>query len=118
MLPLKWGLFMSIRQDPGGVPDPKASAMEIRAIFGNMGMNDEETVALIAGGHSFGKCHGAASDKYLGPDPSSSPIEKQGLGWEYNYKTGKGPDTYTSGFELTWSPTPTKFGIRFLHISF
>ena len=112
------GLIYVNPAGPGGVPDPKASAMEIRAIFGNMGMNDEETVALIAGGHSFGKCHGAASDKYLGPDPSSSPIEKQGLGWEYNYKTGKGPDTYTSGFELTWSPTPTKFGIRFLHILF
>ncbi len=112
------GLIYVNPAGPGGVPDPKLSAKEIRAIFAKMGMNDEETVALIAGGHAFGKCHGAAPDKYLGPDPSSSPIEMQGLGWKFEYKSGKGPDTFTSGFELTWSPTPTKFGIQYLHILF
>ncbi len=103
---------------PGGVPDPKMSAKEIRIAFSRMGMNDEETVALIAGGHAFGKCHGAAPDIYLGPDPSSSPIEMQGLGWKFEYKSGKGPDTYTSGFEVTWSPTPIKFGIHYLRLLF
>jgi len=81
-------------------------------------MNDEETVALIAGGHAFGKCHGACPDTYIGPDPDSSPIEQQGLGWKNSYKTGKGPDTFTSGFELVWSSTPTKFGISYLHFIF
>jgi len=112
------GLIYVNPAGPGGVPDPKASAQEIREAFSNMDMNDEETVALIAGGHSFGKCHGAAPDKYLGPDPSSSPIEKQGLGWKFDYRTGKGADTFTSGFEVTWSPTPIKFGIRYLHLLF
>nr|WP_245604108.1 catalase/peroxidase HPI [Geoglobus ahangari] len=72
----------------------------------------------MAGGHSFGKCHGAAPDRYLGPDPSSSPVEYQGLGWKFDHKTGKGPDTFTSGFELTWSPTPTKFAIMYLKLLF
>ncbi len=112
------GLIYVNPAGPGGVPDPKLSAQEIRAVFAKMGMNDEETVALIAGGHSFGKCHGAASEEYLGPDPTSSPIEQQGLGWKFNYKTGKGPDTFTSGFELAWSPTPTKFGIHYLRLLF
>ena len=112
------GLIYVNPAGPGGVPDPKASAQEIRGVFGKMGMNDEDTVALIAGGHSFGKCHGAGPEKYLGPDPSSSPIEQQGLGWRYSYKTGKGPDTFTSGFELAWSPTPTKFGIGYLKMLF
>jgi len=112
------GLIYVNPEGPGGNPDPVESAKEIRTAFSRMGMNDEETVALIAGGHAFGKCHGASSDKYLGPDPSSSPIESQGLGWEYKYRSGKGPDTYVSGFELTWSPTPTKFGIEYLRILF
>jgi len=112
------GLIYVNPEGPGGNPDPVESAKEIRTAFSRMGMNDEETVALIAGGHAFGKCHGASSDKYLGPDPSSSPIENQGLGWEYKYRSGKGPDTYVSGFELTWSPTPTKFGIEYLRILF
>ncbi|MHC1571765.1 MAG: peroxidase family protein, partial [Methanosarcinales archaeon] len=112
------GLIYVNPAGPGGVPDPKASAQEIREAFSNMGMDDEETVALIAGGHSFGKCHGAAPDKYLGPDPSSSPIEMQGLGWKFDYKTGEGPDTFTSGFEVTWSSTPTKFGIQYLNLLF
>ena len=112
------GLIYVNPEGPGGNPDPLESAREIRLAFARMGMNDEETVALIAGGHAFGKCHGAGSGKHLGPDPSSSPVEQMGLGWKYAYKSGKGPDTYTSGFELIWSPTPTRFGIQYLHILF
>ncbi len=112
------GLIYVNPEGPGGNPDPVASAKEIRVAFSRMGMNDEETVALIAGGHAFGKCHGASVADYLGKDPSSSPIEMQGLGWRYGYKSGKGPDTYTSGFEVIWSPTPTKFGIQYLHLLF
>ncbi|MDI9642717.1 MAG: catalase/peroxidase HPI [Archaeoglobales archaeon] len=112
------GLIYVNPEGPEGNPDPVESAKQIRVAFSRMGMNDEETVALIAGGHAFGKCHGAAPNTFLGPDPSSSPIEQQGLGWKFNYKTGKGLDTFTSGFELTWSPTPTKFGIQYLHLLF
>jgi len=112
------GLIYVNPEGPGGNPDPVESAKEIRVAFGRMGMNDEETVALIAGGHAFGKCHGAAEDTYLGPDPTSSPLEQQGLGWKFGYGSGKGPDTFTSGFELVWSPTPTRFGIQYLHLLF
>ncbi len=112
------GLIYVNPEGPGGNPDPVESAKEIRIAFARMGMNDEETVALIAGGHAFGKCHGAAPDSYLGPDPSSSPIEQQGLGWEFRYKSGKGPDAFTSGFELTWSLTPTRWGIYYLKLLF
>ena len=112
------GLIYVNPAGPKGVPDPKLSAQEIRAVFAKMGMNDEETVALIAGGHAFGKCHGIAPEKFLGPDPTSSPIEQQGLGWKFDYKNGKGANTFTSGFELTWSPTPTKFGIHYLKLLF
>ncbi|MCX7965897.1 MAG: catalase/peroxidase HPI [Syntrophorhabdaceae bacterium] len=112
------GLIYVNPEGPEGNPDPVASAAQIRVAFGRMGMNDEETVALIAGGHAFGKCHGANPDTFVGPDPDSSPVEQQGLGWKNTYKTGKGPDTYTSGFELTWSSTPTKFGISYLHFLF
>lgn len=112
------GLIYVNPEGPGGNPDPLESAREIRLAFSRMGMNDEETVALIAGGHAFGKCHGAASGEHMGPDPSSSPVEQMGLGWKYAYKSGKGPDTYTSGFEVIWSPTPTRFGIQYLHILF
>ncbi|NDY43454.1 catalase/peroxidase HPI, partial [Dissulfurirhabdus thermomarina] len=112
------GLIYVNPEGPGGHPDPVASAEEIRVAFGRMGMDDEETVALIAGGHAFGKCHGAAEDIHLGPDPASSPPEQQGLGWKFDYKTGKGPDTFTSGFELAWSPTPTRFGVQYLHLLF
>lgn len=112
------GLIYVNPEGPGGNPDPVESAKEIRLAFFRMGMNDEETVALIAGGHAFGKCHGAAPDKFLGPDPSSSPVEQMGLGWRFDYKSGKGNDTFTSGFEVIWSPTPTEFGIKYLHILF
>ncbi|WP_297055013.1 catalase/peroxidase HPI [Thermosulfurimonas sp.] len=109
------GLIYVNPEGPGGNPDPKAAAREIRAIFARMGMNDEETVALIAGGHSFGKCHGAAGEEYLGPEPEEAELEEQGLGWRYHYRTGKGPDTFTSGLEGAWTVTPIKFGINFLH---
>ncbi len=112
------GLIYVNPEGPGGNPDPVESAKEIRVAFGRMGMNDVETVALIAGGHAFGRCHGAASDQYLGPDPTSSPVEMQGLGWKFEYKSGKGPDTFTSGFELTWSLTPTRFAIYYLKFLF
>ena len=112
------GLIYVNPAGPGGVPDPKNSAQEIRFVFAKMGMDDEDTVALIAGGHAFGKCHGAASEEFLGPDPSSSTVEQQGLGWKFDYKTGKGSDTFTSGFELAWSLTPTRFGIHYLKLLF
>lgn len=112
------GLIYPNPEGPGGNPDPLETAKQIRITFERMGMNDEETVALIAGGHAFGKCHGAGPIDHLGPDPSSSPLEMMGLGWKYSYKSGKGPDTFTSGFELAWSTTPTKFGIHYLKILF
>jgi catalase-peroxidase len=112
------GLIYVNPEGPEGNPDPIASAKQIRVAFGRMGMNDEETVALVAGGHAFGKCHGACSDKNIGPEPDASSIEQQGLGWKNSYKSGKGPDTFTSGFELAWSSTPTKFGISYLHFIF
>ncbi len=112
------GLIYVNPEGPEGNPDPIAAAKQIRLAFARMSMNDEETVALIAGGHAFGKCHGACPEEYLGPPPDASPLEQQGLGWKNTYQTGKGPDTFTSGFELTWSPTPTKFGIGFLRLLF
>ncbi|MCS7098208.1 MAG: catalase/peroxidase HPI [Candidatus Methanomethyliaceae archaeon] len=112
------GLIYVNPEGPGGNPDPVESAKQIRVAFTRMGMNDEETVALIAGGHAFGKCHGAGPDKFLGPDPSSSDVSEQGLGWKYSYGKGKGPDTFTSGFELAWSSTPTRFGISYLKFLF
>ncbi|WP_456430797.1 catalase/peroxidase HPI [Thermosulfuriphilus sp.] len=112
------GLIYVNPEGPEGNPDPLASARQIRTAFTRMGMTDEETVALIAGGHAFGKCHGPCPDTYVGPDPDSSPPHQQGLGWKNSYRTGKGPDTFTSGFELAWSSTPTKFGLSYLHFLF
>jgi len=112
------GLIYVNPEGPEGNPDPVGSAKQIRVAFARMGMNDEETVALVAGGHAFGNCHGATPDTFVGPDPDSSPVEQQGLGWKSTYRSGKGPDTFTSGFELTWSSTPTKFGISYLHFLF
>ena len=111
---VQMGLIYVNPEGPGGKPDPVASAKDIREIFKRMGMNDEETVALIAGGHSFGKCHGAAPESYLGPEPEAAPIEEQGLGWKSSFGSGKGPDTITSGLEVTWTATPTKWSINFL----
>jgi len=112
------GLIYVNPEGPGGNPDPVAAGKQIRTAFERMGMNDEETVALVAGGHAFGKCHGASPDTHIGPDPDSSPVEQQGLGWKSSFKSGKGPHTFTSGFELTWSATPTKFGVGYLKFIF
>lgn len=108
------GLIYVNPEGPNGNPDPVAAANDIRVTFYRMGMNDEETVALIAGGHAFGKAHGAAPQSHLGPEPEAAPIEQQGLGWKSSYGTGKGPDTITSGLEVTWSQTPTRWSNYFL----
>jgi catalase-peroxidase len=113
------GLIYVNPEGPNTVPDPLTSARDIRETFRRMGMNDEETVALIAGGHTFGKTHGAADpDKFLGPEPEGAPIEEQGLGWKSGYGTGKGPDTISSGLEGTWTPTPTKWDNSFFETLF
>jgi catalase-peroxidase len=110
---VQMGLIYVNPEGPGGVPDPIAAAKDIRDTFARMGMNDEETVALIAGGHTFGKAHGQGDTKLMGAEPEAADIEQQGLGWKYNYKTGKGSDTLTGGPELTWTTTPTKWGHDF-----
>jgi len=112
------GLIYVNPEGPEGVPDPIAAARDIRETFGRMAMNDEETVALIAGGHTFGKTHGAHPDDKLGPDPEASPLEDQGLGWKNGYGTGHGVDTVTSGLEVTWTPTPTQWGQGFFDMLF
>lgn len=113
------GLIYVNPEGPNGEPDVLGAANEIRDSFRRMGMNDEETIALIAGGHTFGKNHGAADPaKYLGPEPEAAPIEQQGLGWKNSYKSGKGVDTITSGLEGAWTPTPTKWDDSFLRILF
>ncbi len=111
---VQMGLIYVNPEGPGGNPDPVAAAKDIRETFARMGMNDEETVALIAGGHTFGKTHGAAPASNVGADPEAAPIEEQGLGWKSSFGTGKGADTITSGLEVTWTTTPTRWSSNFL----
>ncbi|HXX46163.1 MAG TPA: catalase/peroxidase HPI [Candidatus Acidoferrales bacterium] len=106
---VQMGLIYVNPEGPNGKPDPVAAARDIRETFRRMAMNDEETVALIAGGHTFGKTHGAGDPKLVGPEPEAAPIEEMGLGWHSRYGTGKGKDAITGGPEVTWSQTPTKW---------
>nr|WP_233533942.1 catalase/peroxidase HPI [Kitasatospora sp. SolWspMP-SS2h] len=110
------GLIYVNPEGPRGNPDPMASATDIRETFARMAMNDEETVALCAGGHTFGKTHGAAGSEHLGPEPEAAPIEQQGLGWKSDFGTGHGNDTVTSGLEVIWTDTPTRWDNRYFEI--
>jgi len=116
---VQMGLIYVNPEGPNGTPDPLAAARDIRETFRRMAMNDEETVALIAGGHTFGKAHGAAPDTdYVGPEPEGAPLEEQGLGWRNSFGSGKGRDAITSGLEVTWTPTPTKWDNTFFETLF
>jgi len=115
---VQMGLIYVNPEGPNGDPDPIAAAKDIRETFARMAMNDEETVALIAGGHTFGKTHGAGPVSHIGPEPEAAPIEEQGLGWKSSFGTGKGADTITSGLEVTWTTTPTKWSNNFFSILF
>ena len=115
---VQMGLIYVNPQGPNGNPDPLAAARDIRETFRRMAMNDEETVALIAGGHTFGKTHGAGPESNVGPDPEAAPMEQQGLGWKSSYGSGKGRDAITSGLEVTWTPTPVTWDNSFLEILF
>ena len=115
---VQMGLIYVNPEGPNGNPDPLASARDIRETFARMAMNDEETVALIAGGHTFGKTHGAGDADLVGPEPEGAPLEAQGLGWKSSYGSGKGADTITSGLEVTWTDTPTQWSNGFFEILF
>ncbi|MGD9158934.1 MAG: catalase/peroxidase HPI [Desulfobacteraceae bacterium] len=115
---VQMGLIYVNPEGPDGNPDPIASGKDVRETFARMAMNDEETVALVAGGHTFGKCHGAGDASHVGPEPEAAPIEEQGLGWKSSFGTGKGGDTITSGIEGAWKPNPTKWDMGYLRILF
>ena len=115
---VQMGLIYVNPEGPNGKPDPVAAAKDIREVFARMAMNDEETVALIAGGHAFGKTHGAGDPSLVGPEPEAAPIEEQGLGWKSRFGTGKGNDTITGGPEVIWTNTPTKWSNNFFRILF
>jgi catalase-peroxidase len=115
---VQMGLIYVNPEGPNGNPDPVASGRDVRETFSRMAMNDEETVALVAGGHTFGKCHGAGDAKLVGPAPEAAPIEEQGLGWKSSFGSGKGGDTIGSGIEGAWKPNPIKWNMGYLKVLF
>jgi len=115
---VQMGLIYVNPEGPNGDPVPAASGHDVRETFARMAMNDEETVALVAGGHTFGKCHGAGDAKFVGPEPEAAPVEEMGLGWKSSYKSGKGGDTISSGIEGAWKPNPTKWDMGYLKVLF
>ncbi|HSW51573.1 MAG TPA: catalase/peroxidase HPI, partial [Bryobacteraceae bacterium] len=115
---VQMGLIYVNPEGPDGKPDPVASGRDVRETFARMAMNDEETVALVAGGHTFGKCHGAGSATHVGPEPEAAPMEAQGLGWKSSFKSGKGGDTISSGIEGAWKPNPTRWDMGYLKVLF
>ena len=115
---VQMGLIYVNPEGPNANPDPVASGLDVRETFARMAMNDEETVALVAGGHTFGKCHGAAPATHVGPEPEGAPIEEQGLGWKSSFKSGKGGDTISSGIEGAWKPNPIQWDMGYLKVLF
>ncbi len=115
---VQMGLIYVNPEGPNGKPDPVASGRDVRETFARMAMNDEETVALVAGGHTFGKCHGAGDAALVGPEPEAAPLEEQGLGWKSSFGSGKGGDTIGSGIEGAWKPNPTKWDMGYLKVLF
>ncbi|MBM4270569.1 MAG: catalase/peroxidase HPI [Deltaproteobacteria bacterium] len=115
---VQMGLIYVNPEGPSGNPDPVASGRDVRETFARMAMNDEETVALVAGGHTFGKCHGTGPATHVGPEPEGAPIEEQGLGWKSSFGSGKGGDTISSGLEGAWKPNPTKWDMGYLKVLF